>query len=95
MLIDSERMAKRLFLFGRGSAVERLAYFLIEISERYSAGARLELPMTRTDIGDYLGLSSETVSRAFTTLREHGLVSIEGHTVFLLNVRALRVLAGD
>jgi CRP/FNR family transcriptional regulator, nitrogen fixation regulation protein len=95
MLIDSERIAKRLLLFGRGSAVERLAFFLIDIAERYSAGTRLELPMTRTDIGDYLGLSSETVSRAFTTLREKDLVSIEGHTVTLRNVAALRILAGD
>jgi CRP/FNR family nitrogen fixation transcriptional regulator len=94
MRMDSERIAKRLLLFGRGSAVERLAFFLIDIAERYSAGARLELPMTRTDIGDYLGLSSETVSRAFTTLREKGLVSIEGHTVTLRNGAALHILAG-
>jgi CRP-like cAMP-binding protein len=95
MPVDSERIAKRLLLFGRGSALERLAFFLIDIAERYSAGTRLELPMTRTDIGDYLGLSSETVSRAFTTLREKGLVSIEGHSVTLRDVAALRNLAGD
>lgn len=95
MVIDSQRVAKRLLLFGRGSAVERLAFFLTDISERYSAGTRLVLPMTRTDIGDYLGLSSETVSRAFTTFREKGLISIEGHTVILRNVAALRILAGD
>jgi CRP/FNR family nitrogen fixation transcriptional regulator len=95
ILLDSERIAKRLFLLGRGSAIERLAYFLLDLAERYSAGIRLELPMTRTDIGDSLGLSNETVSRTFTTLREQGLISIEGHTVTLLNMRTLRVLAGD
>jgi CRP-like cAMP-binding protein len=94
-LLASAERAERLSVLGRGSAVEKLAYFLIDLAERVSASRRLELPMSRADIGDYLGLSSETVSRSFTVLRRKGLIATDGRFVFLLNAPALRRLNGN
>jgi CRP/FNR family nitrogen fixation transcriptional regulator len=53
------------------SASDRLAWFLLAMSERAeNAEGWIELPMTRVDIADYLGLAHETVSRAFTQLKK-------------------------
>ena len=54
----------------------------------------VELPMTRTDIADYLGLTIETVSRCFTRLRTDALIATpEPHTVRLLDRNRLEALA--
>jgi CRP-like cAMP-binding protein len=91
------RMAERaedLSVIGRASAAEKLAYFLIDFVGRVSTTRSIELPMSRTDIGDYLGLSSETVSRTFTTLRRDGLITTRGRSVTLLNLGALQRMNG-
>ncbi|MHA1569398.1 MAG: helix-turn-helix domain-containing protein, partial [Alphaproteobacteria bacterium] len=55
----------------------------------------VDLPMSRNDIGDYLGLTVETVSRTFTRLRKTGLIELRGaHHVALLDHDALLELAG-
>lgn len=56
-------------LLGRGGAAQRMAGFLLEISVHKQAGV-LELPMTRQDIADYLGLTIETVSRTLAQLQK-------------------------
>ncbi|MBA8916030.1 MULTISPECIES: Crp/Fnr family transcriptional regulator [Methylorubrum] len=65
-------------LLGRLTADERVARFLLaraEASQRLGGSSKdLELPMTRSDIADYLGLTIETVSRVFTRLRRKGLI---------------------
>jgi CRP/FNR family nitrogen fixation transcriptional regulator len=94
LLANAER-AERLSVLGRSSAVEKLAYFLIDLAERVRASRRLELPMSRADIGDHLGLSSETVSRSLTVLRRKGLIATDGRFVSLLNAPALRGLNGN
>lgn len=94
-LHNSNRTAWLMLLLGRGSAIEKLAYFLLDVAKRVPNSTRLNLPMSRTDIGDYLGLSSETVSRTFTTLRQQGLIAIDGHSVLLLKPKALSILAGS
>jgi CRP-like cAMP-binding protein len=95
LLLNSDRIAQRLLLLGRGHANEKVAYFLLDLADRLAVGRRLEVLMSRSDIGDYLGLSSETVSRTFTALREQGLIALDGRAVILLNIGALRALAGD
>jgi CRP/FNR family nitrogen fixation transcriptional regulator len=59
------------------SAEERVAGFLLEMAGRNSAGAAVELPMSRQDIADYLGLTIETVSRTFTQFVHSGKISLE------------------
>jgi CRP-like cAMP-binding protein len=72
-LSDAQR---RLVLLGRNTAMERLAYFILELMERTDAAKCVEIPMSRTDIADYLGLTTETVSRLFTLLRQDGIVAL-------------------
>ena len=59
------------------SAEERVAGFLLEMAGRNSAGSAVELPMSRQDIADYLGLTIETVSRTFTQLVQSGTIALE------------------
>lgn len=69
----------QMLLLGRKTAAERVASFLLHLQARAAArhakSDSLELPMTRTDMGDYLGLTVETVSRTFTKLRKGGLIA--------------------
>ncbi|SEJ47760.1 CRP/FNR family transcriptional regulator, anaerobic regulatory protein [Pseudomonas linyingensis] len=82
----------------RKPAAERLAAFLLELSQRfllrgYSA-QNFILPMSRCEIANYLGLTSETVSRLFTRYRDRGLVEIRGREVLLKDVQRLQQLCG-
>lgn len=70
----------QMLLLGRKTAVEKIASFLVaqaaDAVARGGDGGSIYLPMTRADIGDYLGLTTETVSRVFKPLKEHGIVSL-------------------
>jgi CRP/FNR family nitrogen fixation transcriptional regulator len=68
---------ERMLLLGHMTAMERIASFLLDLSERRTDG-RISLPMTRTDIGDYLGLTMETVSRTFSQLKSGGIITQHG-----------------
>ena len=76
------------------SAEERTASFLLGLSSRYSrvslSPTRFLLSMTRGDIGEYLGLTVETVSRIFTSLQKKGLISVNNREIELLNIENLR-----
>jgi CRP/FNR family transcriptional regulator len=86
---------------GQRSATERLVSFLLAFSRRNARVGQdptaLELPMTRADIGDFLGLTIETVSRTFTKLKTMGLIELpHSNQVKLVDVSALKSLAdGD
>lgn len=80
-------MQARMTLLGRKTARERLATFLMERARLLSAPVpephapiELDLPMPRTDIADYLGLTIETVSRVLSAFKREGLISIRGIT---------------
>ena len=80
------------------SATERLVTFLLALSRRNAARGRdpevLELPMTRTDIGDFLGLTIETVSRTFSKLKAMRLIEIDqGTTIRITAMDELSALA--
>ena len=94
LLVSRDRTAERFMYVLHGTAFEKLAYFLIDLAWRTQSSGRIELPMSRYDIADYLGLSSETVSRTFTTLRNRGLISTKGRQVRLLNNDIRRVADG-
>jgi CRP/FNR family nitrogen fixation transcriptional regulator len=59
------------------SAEERVAGFLLEMAGRNSVGPAVELPMSRQDIADYLGLTIETVSRTFSQFVQSGTIALE------------------
>lgn len=59
------------------NAEERVAGFLLEMAGRGAGSAAIELPMSRQDIADYLGLTIETVSRTFTQFVQSGLIALE------------------
>jgi CRP/FNR family nitrogen fixation transcriptional regulator len=76
------------------SADERVAGFLIEMARRTTKTAAVELPMSRQDIADYLGLTIETVSRTFTQLEQTGLIALPtSRRVELRNYNALKQLS--
>jgi CRP/FNR family nitrogen fixation transcriptional regulator len=75
------------------SAEERVAGFLLEMAGRSSTGTAVELPMSRQDIADYLGLTIETVSRTFTQLVHSGAIALEtSRRIQLRNRPALKRL---
>ena len=78
-------------LLGRGSAAQKIAAFLLEIAERAHSEATVELPMSRQDIADYLGLMIETVSRTLSHLEKDGVIALpSARRVVLKERKALR-----
>ncbi len=90
---------EQMLLLGRKTARERVASFLLARSADGAACVgplqRLHLPMTRSDIADYLGLTIETVSRTLTRLKAEHLISIHNISEILIrNRRGLEAAAG-
>ncbi|SHJ92845.1 cAMP-binding domain of CRP or a regulatory subunit of cAMP-dependent protein kinases [Roseomonas rosea] len=90
-----------LMLLGRKSSAERLASFLLEMRARLPPSpvetpTSYSLPMDRTDIADYLGITLETVCRTLQSLRRSGVIELCGHRrVRILDLRQLMRLSGD
>jgi CRP/FNR family transcriptional regulator len=88
-----------MLLLGSMRAEERVAVFLLDLSARYRrrgySGSEFVLRMTREEIGSYLGLKLETVSRLLSRFQTEGLLRVEGRDVKLLDVPALKQLAGQ
>ena len=93
-----------IYTIGQRSAVERVASFLLYLranQARFSAkGPRekselIDLPMTRLDIADFLGLTIETVSRAFSALKKSEVISFnDSHSCEILKIEKIRELGG-
>jgi len=86
----------QMLLLGRKTATEKVASFLLLIAEQQDGDGTLEvdLPMTRSDIADYLGLTIETVSRTLTKLKQDGLIALqEPHRIKIRNRDQLEELA--
>ncbi len=86
-----------MMLLGAMSAEERLATFLLNLSRRllrrgYS-GSSFMLRMSRNEIGSYLGLKLETVSRVFSAFHRNGLIEVQGKHVSIIDSKGIeRVL---
>jgi CRP/FNR family transcriptional regulator, anaerobic regulatory protein len=88
-----------MLLLGSMRAEERLAVFLLNLAERYRrrgySSTEYVLRMTREEIGSYLGLKLETVSRLFSRFQEEGLIQVQGRAVKLLDPGALKQIVGQ
>ncbi|KSV83038.1 helix-turn-helix domain-containing protein [Sinorhizobium sp. GL28] len=92
-LASMVRAQEHLSVVGRQSALEKLAVFLVDLHDRHRGDGRIALPMTRIDIGDYLGMTIETVSRSFSKLRAMGIIRLEStRSVEVLNLKRLRLM---
>ncbi len=80
-------------LLAKKTAEERIGAFLMNLSIRYAqrnlSATRFRLPMARADIGNYLGLAVETVSRVFTRLQTQGVLQVEGKELEILDRQSL------
>jgi CRP/FNR family transcriptional regulator, anaerobic regulatory protein len=85
-----------MMLLGTMRAEERLAAFLLNLSQRFTARgyspAEFNLRMTRDEIGSYLGLKLETVSRAFSRFQEDGLIAVQQKRIRILDTQGLKKL---
>lgn len=96
---EIEAQNDHIVLLGRNRTIERLAAFLLIFSHRWAvkeghSDQVINLPMPRSDIADYLGLTIESVSRGFTTFKNAGLISLPARDkVSLDNLPALFEIA--
>jgi CRP/FNR family transcriptional regulator, anaerobic regulatory protein len=87
VMVSNELAAAQdqMVLLGRKTAQERVTSFLLGLIRRQERlgrdGKAIRLTMTRSDIADYLGLTTETVSRTFTALRNDGIIDLDGTTL--------------
>lgn len=87
-----------MMLLGTMRAEERLAAFLLNLSQRFGArgysATEFNLRMTREEIGSYLGLKLETISRIFSKFQDQGLIAVRQKHVQILDAKGLRKLLG-
>jgi CRP/FNR family transcriptional regulator len=93
-----DRALDWMLLLGRKTAAERVASFFVMMADRVGnrddVQVQVEVPMSRSDIADYLGLMMETVSRQISHLKRQGLIEPAGaHGVAVRDLPALRRLA--
>ena len=86
----------RLLLLARQTAHERVAGFVLEMDRRLPRkGSRIELPMTRQDVADYLCLTIETVCRTLSDLRRAGVIAVDAqHAILIRDRPGLEAAAG-
>lgn len=87
-------MCRRMTLLARKTALERVASFLLDMAERAESGSRVELPMTRHDIADHLGLTFETICRAISFMKRSGVIRIpeNAHQIDLVDHQTLKAM---
>lgn len=79
---------EHLLVLGRQHAAERVAAFLLDMAARQGDLEEFDLPMSRGDVADYLGLTIETVSRVFSRMKDKGIVRLP-------SLRRVRILKWD
>lgn len=93
-----KRNYELMLMLGSMHAEERLVNFLLDLSHRHAArgysGSQFRLSMTRQDIGSYLGLKLETVSRLLANLNNDGVIGVDRREIIFKNLEALKEI-GD
>lgn len=93
------RDQKHIEILSKRNAHERMAIFLHQLSERYRqlgrSGERFLIPMSRDDIGSYLGLVIETVSRTLGKMQDDGLIEVNGREVVIRDMAKLNGFAHE
>jgi CRP/FNR family transcriptional regulator len=88
-----------MLLLSKKTAEERVATFLLKLSSRYKrrgySASIFRLSMSRNEIGNYLGLAVETVSRIFSRFQKQQLIKVEGKEIEVLSLDQLRRSAGE
>lgn len=88
-----------ILLLSKKNAEERLAAFINNLAIRYAnrgfSAKEFRLTMTRGDIGNYLGLTVETISRLLGRFQKSGLIEVKGKYITILDLEALTQLAGN
>lgn len=104
LTIGLARLHELALLLGRKSALEKVASALLQLSDLFGsrwanepgAGLSFVLPLSRTDLGDWLGLVIETVSRSLGELQRRGLIAIERtDIVHIVDRGGLEALSGE
>lgn len=90
---------KMIFMLGKCNAQQRVARFLLDLSDSYRSSGKsakhLTLTMSRNDIASYLGLASETACRVLQRFQSMGLITVERRNITLKNTPQLRHIADD
>ena len=93
-----ERGHDHMIMLGTMRAEQRVVTFLLDLSERYGrlgySRSQFMFRMTREEIGSYLGLKLETVSRALSHLQQQGVIQVQGKSIALLDFSALWRISG-
>lgn len=84
-----EQTREHCLLLGRGSAAQKIGAFLVEMADRGESAGIVELPMSRQDIADYLGLTIETVSRTLSQMERDGTITLQTTRKVVLKNRQL------
>jgi len=88
-----------LLVVGSMGAQERIAAFLLNLSQRYQqrgySSKEFVLRLTRSDIGSYLGMKLETVSRLLSRFQSKGLINIDKSVIRLVDLQALKAMIGE
>lgn len=91
------REQKMILLLGNMKAEQKLATFFIQLANRYAArgysATSFQLRMTREEIGNYLGLTLESISRLFSRFKQHQLIQVDQKKVTILNTATLHAMA--
>ncbi|MGB0467698.1 MAG: fumarate/nitrate reduction transcriptional regulator Fnr [Pontibacterium sp.] len=93
---DEQQM---MLLLSKKNAEQRVATFLVKLSQRFKvrgySATQFRLSMSRNEIGNYLGLAVETVSRIFTRFQKVDLIRVDGKEIELLDLTELYQLSGE
>ena len=93
---DDQQM---IMLLSKKNAEQKIASFLLKLSARYHvrgySASQFRLSMSRNEIGNYLGLAVETVSRIFSRFATQELIKVDGKEVELIDLVALMEAAGE